>query len=73
MVKWRLPLDLTRQIGLETALKDFLIVDWRGTMEERSSDCGIWKIGKSGAVFLVPPQPRVLESNREHSWTQRIE
>ena len=60
MVKWRLPLDLTRQIGLETALKDFLIVDWRGTTEERSSDCGILKIGKLGTPCLVAPQPGEL-------------
>ena len=52
MVKWRLPLDSARQIGLETVLIDFLIVDWRGTTEERSDAGGILKI-RVWRCFLV--------------------
>jgi hypothetical protein len=67
MVKWRFPLDSARQIGLETALIDFLIANWRGTTKERSGVGGILKIGKLGAFLLVPLEPRVAESNGERS------
>ena len=59
MVKWRFPLDSARQIGLETALIDFLIANWRGTTKERSGVGGILKIGNLGAVLHVAPQPEV--------------
>jgi len=67
MVKWRSPLDSARQNGLETALIDFLIADWKGTTQERRGVGGILKIGKSGLFLLVPLEPRVAESNGEHS------
>jgi len=44
MAKWMVPLDSAREIGPESTLKDFLIVDYSGCTERRKP--GILMIGQ---------------------------